>query len=508
MTPRGFLTSLIYTAMIMTLHCKAVLLLPPPTELSHEWLDEFTLRLFWKKPEGLPDNSELKFMVMENNKEEVCVGGTNYTRSLLTEETDSDWTYSIWTLDKCCTNCSTFQEDSKGHTPATITIKPPKPRVLLLPPPTELSHEWLDKFTLRLFWKKPEGLPDNSKPKFMVMENNKEEVCAGGTNYTKSLLTEDTVSDWTYSIWTLDKCCTNCSTFQEDSKGHTPAIITIKPPKPRAKVVKDFRCFYDPNILSCSWIPVNPSLNLTLSYRIMGELEECIKSLKRCDQPYSLGKKNGCELHIDPSSNNIFVLVETEAGMSTFKPVLVVRPPELNIIEEGDSLNVNLTPPKVGAAACWEYEVCYKQCMVMETCQNTTGSNSAIKVPYDKHCLYEFKAKVRSVNLCRDLQIFSDFSEAVPYGKNEPPDRTLTVVAIVIPIILSICVILSCYCLRRHSTIICPTIPDPSTIFKEMMMNGPKDPKTGQNLYMPVPERLEPCRVILVPENCVLQQNS
>lgn len=35
-------------------------------------------------------------------------------------------------------------------------------------------------------------------------------------------------------------------------------------------------------------------------------------------------------------------------------------------------------------------------------------------------------------------------------GTNKHPDRTLTVVAIVIPIILSICVILSCYCFRKY----------------------------------------------------------
>lgn len=35
-------------------------------------------------------------------------------------------------------------------------------------------------------------------------------------------------------------------------------------------------------------------------------------------------------------------------------------------------------------------------------------------------------------------------------GANEPLGRTLTVVAIVIPIILSIAVILSCYCFRKY----------------------------------------------------------
>lgn len=35
-------------------------------------------------------------------------------------------------------------------------------------------------------------------------------------------------------------------------------------------------------------------------------------------------------------------------------------------------------------------------------------------------------------------------------GTNKPPNETLTVVAIVIPIILSACIILSCYCFRRY----------------------------------------------------------
>lgn len=52
---------------------------------------------------------------------QTCVEGTEYTTFLLTEDVDSDWTYSIWT------NCS--QLASKENTPTEIvTIKPPKPR--------------------------------------------------------------------------------------------------------------------------------------------------------------------------------------------------------------------------------------------------------------------------------------------------------------------------------------------------------------------------------------------
>lgn len=34
-----------------------------------------------------------------------------------------------------------------------------------------------------------------------------------------------------------------------------------------AELVKDFKCLFEVNKLNCSWIPANPSLNLTVSYR-------------------------------------------------------------------------------------------------------------------------------------------------------------------------------------------------------------------------------------------------
>lgn len=34
-----------------------------------------------------------------------------------------------------------------------------------------------------------------------------------------------------------------------------------------AELVKDFKCVMDVNKLNCSWIPTNPSLNLTVNYR-------------------------------------------------------------------------------------------------------------------------------------------------------------------------------------------------------------------------------------------------
>lgn len=87
----------------------------------------------------------------------------------------------------------------------------------------------------------------------------------------------------------------------------------------------------------------------------------------------------------------------------------------------------------------------------------------------------------------------------------------------------------------RHSDIICPNTPDPSAIFKEMVMNGNKEHKvrflsindkcvssaststrdavlflfqtTAESLYTPVPEVVEPCKITLVSATSALQQN-
>ncbi|XP_070710669.1 interleukin-13 receptor subunit alpha-1-like [Pempheris klunzingeri] len=273
----------------------------------------------------------------------------------------------------------------------------------------------------------------------------------------------------------------------------------------RAELVKDFECVVYTNNMKCSWIPVNRFLRLTLSFRTCGRSDKRIKKLKKCDQPYSSGERDGCYLQTDATPDNVCMIVETETGMSTFKPATVVPSPEMNITEEGDTLKLRFTVPTF-KRSCWIYEVCYKQCGRPQNCQNVTFYEvPTMEVPYDKTCLYEFKSRVMSTEHC--IKISSNFSAAEYYGTNVP--HIGTVVAIVIPVILSICVILSCSCFRRHSAIICPAVPDPSAIFKEMMMNGNKERLTTKgSLYTPVPEPIESCKITLVTDkNSILQQN-
>ncbi|XP_068164506.1 interleukin-13 receptor subunit alpha-1-like [Antennarius striatus] len=363
------------------------------------------------------------------------------------------------------------------------------------PPPINFWNEWLDPFTVMLSWTKPSSLPDDHEIFFFLKGDPEDKsTCVKGSlrNYrvSENFLTEENISkDWTYNIWTVKDC--------EHLHSSKPANTIISTWKPRAQLVKDFKCVVYSEVMKCSWIPVNRSLSLTLFYRFCGSLEESIKSLKTCDEPYIVGERSCCDLHLNYSVEDVCVLVETEAAMSTFIARLSVPPPKLTIREVGDYLTVSATPPEVGEKACWTYEVCHKPCSKTKVCQNTSIGEPTIKVPYDKNCLYEFQSKARMSKYCSRLN--SNFSETVTHGVNKPPDLTLTAVSIAVPLILSICVILCC-CSYRRRGVIFPVIPDPSAIFEEMM-NGSKELKVTGSLYTPVPERIEACKISLESEN-------
>ncbi|XP_040886750.1 interleukin-13 receptor subunit alpha-1-like isoform X2 [Toxotes jaculatrix] len=368
-----------------------------------------------------------------------------------------------------------------------------------LPQPTNLSYEWLDPFTVNVSWWKPSNLPQNCEIKYkhFLVKNGSHKEDLKRTiwrNFTENCLTEEMDTDqWTYSIQTyVEDTCKGWNSSK-------PVYITIDSPKPRAVVVNDFKCIIHPKSMDCSWIPVDPSLALMLSFRDYGSTAELIKAgLKECDKYYSAGKRNGCHLN---TTDDICFLANTSIGQSTFKlSSFEIPTPKLNIREDKDHLILNWAAPEVGTGCKWIYELCYTQCDQSKKCQNYSWekTDNMENVPpypivYNENCRYEFKYRVVGGSNC--IEVASEWSDVQTYGTNKV--SSWTVVAIVIPIILCVCVVLSCYCFRKHSDIICPIIPDPSTIFKEMI-NGNRDPRCMPgNLYTPAEESFETCNILL-----------
>nr|XP_046237264.1 uncharacterized protein LOC124054873 isoform X2 [Scatophagus argus] len=369
-----------------------------------------------------------------------------------------------------------------------------------LPAPTGLSYKWLDAFTVNVSWEKPSVQLEDSKIQFMVKDAKNKTTCSIWRNITLRFLTEEIHSDnWTVSVWTVSQC--------NSSDGRQSATLAIPTQKPRGELVKDFKCAFPSTGRNCSWIPAHQSQKMMLSYRVCGQQDETIKSLNTCDEFHSSGERNYCNLNLQPDED-ICILLQTEDEMITFNPKFVAPPLKLDVTEEKGVLKLKWTPPSNETKNCWTYEICYKQCNE-NVCQNIINGETETKVNYNKRCRYEFQSKMYGVDRCFGSRIESDYVDTISYGTDEPDDWTLTLVAVVIPIILSICVILSCYCFRRHSAIFCPIIPDPSAIFKDIMMNGNKELKiTTGNLYTPVPEPIEPCKITLVTEKSALQQHS
>ncbi|KAI9538202.1 hypothetical protein NQZ68_017935 [Dissostichus eleginoides] len=357
------------------------------------------------------------------------------------------------------------------------------------PPPTGLTFKWLDPFAVNVSWQDPSGLQNGEVMYKIHLKGVEDKVkCRTDKHFKDSYLTEQIGSDhWTYQVWTV---VGNCTSTNESKK----VDITINSPKTQVKL-KDTKCIIYTEGMNCSWNSTHQPFNF--SYRTCPE--ETLKPLRVCDRPYSSAERSGCYLKdykFKERKFDVCIHVETEAGWSTFKPRFVIHPPKLIIKEGKDDLRLEWEHQSIGVCE-WNFTVCYTRCKKPEVCRS---GGPSVLIAYDKDCLYEFRSRTETIgHYCH--KVTSDFSDVVKYGSNKPPDQTLMVVAIVVPIILSVCIILSCYCFRKHSSILFPIIPDPSAIFKEMMINGNKDHKTTGNLYTPVPEPIESCKVTVVAEN-------
>lgn len=369
-----------------------------------------------------------------------------------------------------------------------------------LPEPTDVTYRWDDQFqvTVSWSWKKPDNLPKNCTVKYAVsryeLPQSVEPLPRSLVNhFTVKYFTEDEHSDhWNISIQAvLDPVCSHW-------KESRPVIKTIKTSKRRTELVTDFRCSLESHRTKCFWKPVNESVKLNISYRTSEEHDK----IRACDG--STGhEKDVCYLNVNNLNFGIYVLVETETGRNTLKPKFVIPLPKMNIAEDKGYLDLTWEDrgPAVGKCRL-NYSVCITECNNVRTLHT---KEPPLKILYNKNCQYKFQYSVQTDQYC--IPLSSDLSEVITHGENRSPDEMLTVIAIVVPIILSVCVILSCYCFQRNREIFCPRIPDPSTIFKEMMMTGNRDSKSiPENLYEAVPESTE--HIILVPENTIPQEIS
>ncbi|XP_054914419.1 uncharacterized protein LOC129378163 [Poeciliopsis prolifica] len=378
-----------------------------------------------------------------------------------------------------------------------ITMAPYGEADRRLPAPQKYTHHWADRFVVVVnwTWPKPKELPQSCNVKFEIRWTDKQENVAHveHTNFTYYYLSKD---------FTADILELRISSKPLDCKGWNesePVRVNIKAPKSHAELVKDFRCFYLSNGSKCFWTPVDPSEDLKVYYRFRGKEKKDTQSLKVCEA-FKVEGRSSCSLKVE-KGRDIFVLVESETRMITFEPKMEIYVPEMSINETEAYLQLTWTKPAVGLDRAWRFCVWYKECgnnkppRCYEFSQHRT-----VGIPYNKCCRYEFQYNISTTRFYKDVS--SDTSEVMSYGTTSSCISLANVVAIIIPIIVCFCVILSIYCFKKHENIFGWTPLDPSVI--KDLFNVNKENKISQdNLFMQHPgEHTDTCTPLAPGKDC------
>ncbi|KAK7910136.1 hypothetical protein WMY93_014820 [Mugilogobius chulae] len=343
--------------------------------------------------------------------------------------------------------------------------------------PTNLNVKWINPLAVKLSWSwRPS---QNCDVRFRVRVNGTEKVPQNSTatHLLISLLTESS------SKWILSVRAT-CGWNRESPETQ----LVVEAPKPRAELI-DFRCYWSEAALNCSWTR-NPKFSpLSLSYIECGGFESCLdQKFQHCDQADLRGERPFCIFKGNFLQKELSMVASSPAGTVTFKGPIAFRLPGVNVTE--NKSNAVLTFEKFDYREKAVYNICYS------SCDNPWICSERNEIPCGERCRYKFKYQVRTDQYA--TLISSDWSEEIHglcNGSREP-DWILLVV-IIVPLVLSFFVILSCICFRRHRNIICPDVPDPSALFKEMINNN-KGIESKVHTYTPVQEPIEP--IIVVPQ--------
>uniref|UniRef100_A0A4W4ENN2 Type I cytokine receptor cytokine-binding domain-containing protein n=1 Tax=Electrophorus electricus TaxID=8005 RepID=A0A4W4ENN2_ELEEL len=326
--------------------------------------------------------------------------------------------------------------------------------VFKLPPPRNLSLSWAH-CSLTAKWSKPTDLDSGCKVNYTVILCSNE-ICI--------------------TIMTNPLMC-------ENKKKSKPVHQCISPPK---ALVNNFSCiYYSDKKMNCSWNFLSNISDLQFHYGVLRERF----SQRPCTSYITSGPlKTGCHMHSDDIAEKMCLIINrtTEhdpTNSFVIEPREIVKPwpPKLKIIREGEYLHFQSSTPDF-QPHCWQHMYMYSKC-------KEKVRPSLLRVPYDEACRYTVRVQANYSPYCGKGA--SDWSEPEYYDVD--PNWPLMVAVIVIPVIVSCCLITALVLFKRHKDIILPAIPEPSLLFKDMLnSNNDGLSKVGVGkLYVPIKEVVE-----------------
>ncbi|KAJ8246829.1 hypothetical protein GJAV_G00255840 [Gymnothorax javanicus] len=336
-----------------------------------------------------------------------------------------------------------------------------------LPPPSRLSVVANDDFCLNVTWSPPENWNCSAcGVKYCITRviQNVSEIHKVSYTYFEDCV--DLENGVTYTVATSSGDC-------EDSTQSGTVNVSIANRK--EKLVKDFKCYYYQfEAMNCTWTPVDGARDLQLYYRYQSgstpvALEHCPEYL------YDTTDKTGCHLSGQfLSLNEFYFLINGTRGLSTLKNTFQVNPrnhvkpepPVLNHSVEGNSLLLQCHPPAgFPKDLDWICEFHYRSSKLSGWQKRNSSLITPLNVPYDQSSEFQVQVKVFCGQSCFGS---SDWSEITSIGEDQPPDWSVHIALIAIPIVVTVCVIFLLVFFKRLRAVFLPQIPDPRRLFKEL----------------------------------------
>lgn len=369
-----------------------------------------------------------------------------------------------------------------------------------LPPPKNLNFKWETPFTLNLSWDKPEDLDPECLVNYTISVSSSQ-VCS----YDKSEKRRVATNKVFLNVSNVNGLCINVTTNFDNcgERRSAPKIITIPPPP--VLLVKDRDFAYSHDKLKCTWRPAIDVKDLGFYYWY--KRDPPLESLIQCIPDETI-KMGGCVIHnkflkdINVFSEMFYLFNGTYNGTvvnNTFRDesanqYVRLKKPQLTVQRIGDSLifQTNASDLDEFEESCYDYNytysVCGKESLFSKRINKTTQQ-------YDPSCKYRARVQIHFSNNCG--QGFSEMSNEVEYGENSNPNTPALLALIIIPLMVSCCLIVSLVLLRRNKDILFPKVPDPSLFFKEMLNSSVSVPQElpanspVNKLYVPAEEILE-----------------
>ncbi|CAL8241482.1 unnamed protein product [Merluccius merluccius] len=249
--------------------------------------------------------------------------------------------------------------------------------------------------------------------------------------------------------------------------------------------------------MQATWIPANGTSGLQVLYKACSGSA----NLSACQVFNSSGLRQGCHLAGAKPDQDVCILlkgvVDGRARHWTYmkKPTYHIRtfPPKVTVAEQGDQLNVSWLHPRLCPHG-WHYLVNYSACNGAAKDEKSDIGAKSVLVPFNKDCEYKIQVKPQMAASCGTD--FGGISPLIFYNKGAAPKQTLAVAFVAIPTILSLLVVVLCYYIRRKRKTIFKKIPVPPSSLKEMISSIHQSQQ--QQLFVPVPEEVEVCRVCSV----------